>query len=717
MKQVPAPGLLGAGRGLLLPLLFLLAAALALEFVDATPLASLRNAQFDRYQRQMPRVRDEQPVIIVGIDSQSLVAHGQWPWSRDLIARLSSRILAGQPLALGFDIVFAERDHFSPGALGEALPDLPRDALADLPDPDARFAEALASGPTVLAVIGLTKPLPGSGEPRKPLATLASGDPSGASLNQFSSALVSRPELEGAASSEGFINASPDPSRTSTERGVLRRVPSLAFINGHPYLPLSLEMVRLALGEAGVVRPEQGSQGMEGIRIGDYRLPTQANGDLLIRFGKASSNYYLSAADVLAGEHPAEIFRSRFVIIGFNSTGLQDSIVTPLGESVPGVDIHAQIIENLLAGTALKRPAWMPRLEQAALLLGGALLMLAVPGLRPRFALFSYAGLAALLIGAGYLAFYLGEWLFDGPTVVLLLGPVFIALLANTLVASDARRRQAERSLQESREAAARAAGQLDAARRIQMGLLPDPARLFADEKRFAVAALLEPALAVGGDFYDCFMLEDRQLCLVIGDVSGKGVPASLFMAISKVLTGTLTRRERNLGQAISDVERELSRENPEYLFVTLFIAVIDADTGAMTYVCAGHDAPLLLRRGQIEKIDTSASSGPPLCATGNYRYGEGHAHLQPGDLLCLYTDGVTEAGNGTGMFGKSGLKAALHALHEKPLPALIAGLRDEVRHFESGHPAADDLTLLILKYEGPPARMTDSATPGAIAG
>lgn len=688
-----------AGRGRAFPLLLLIAGGLVLNNIDRTPLLNVREALFDQYQRQMPRTRASEPVIVVGIDSQSLVKHGQWPWSRDLVAQLVRKIHTGKPLALGIDIVFAERDRYSPEVLSARMPGLSPDILAALPDPDLELAGALSGHPTALAVVGLSKALPGSTQPALPLPEFKPSAGHDPHLPQYAGALASRPLIEKSAAGEGLINASPSLLQANSERGVLRRVPTIATINQLPLLSLPLEMVRLALG-GGTVVPESDALGMTAIRIGDYRLPTQPNGEVLLHFGRANANYYLSAADVLAGVHPPEIFDDRFVIIGFNSTGLQDRIITPLGESLPGIDIHAQVIESLLSGEALERPDWMSHVEMATLMLGGLLLIAIIPVLRPRYAVISFTTVSLLLIGGGYLAFFGGRWLFDGINQILLLAPVFILLLGNTLVAADSRRRKAELQLQNSREEAARVAGEINAARRIQMGLLPDPTTLFADERRFSIAALLEPAQAVGGDYYDCFMLDEHRLCVAIGDVSGKGLPASLFMAISKTLTGTLTRRQADLGLAVRELECELTRENAESLFVTAFIAVLDVVSGRMEYVCAGHDAPILQRAGELSRIDT-ATAGPPLCAIGDYPYVAAELQLQPGDRICLFTDGVTEAGNGAGMFGIKRLQSVIQDAAHAELQITATAIRDAVRAFEAGHPPADDLTLLLMQWHG----------------
>ena len=692
--------LLQAAHGRVVAGLLLVTAVLALINIEATPLLGIRNLLFDHYQRLMPRDRTAAPVVVVAIDEKSLQAYGQWPWPRDLVARLVDRLVAEKPLAVGLDILFVEPDRLGPNQLAKRLPQLPPYVLAQATDPDRSLAAALAAGPTVLALTGLDAASQAARLPARSTPVVSRHSDVTAALPAFPAALVSLPLLEKSAAGQGLINAPPDPSLVDPEHGVLRRLPMLARVGNAVVPTLGLEMVRLALGADGI-RSEAGSGGAPRIGVGDYSLPTAPDGNLLLHFGHLRGDRYLSAADVLAGRESADNWRGRFVIVGMTAHGLVDRVATPLGERSPGVDIHAQFIESLLTGASLRRPTWMPLLELAALLAGALFLMATVPRLRPAYA--AYLGLAVAVAAttAGYAAFAAGRWLFDGATLIILLNPLFITLLGNTLADADRRRRRAEHDLRASREAAARNAGELDAARRIQIGLLPDLPALCATEPRIAVAACLEPAQAVGGDFYDCFTLDADRVCLVIGDVSGKGVPASLFMTVTKVLANALARRAGDLGETLQQVQVELNRSNPEMMFVTVFVAVLDMESGTLHCASAGQDAPLLLHQGNVSPLPMGDGNGPPLCAIDDYPFRAVTLALQPGDLLCLFTDGVSEACDGRSFLGKERLHATL-AGHPGSPRAVVETLRQAVRDFEAGHSPADDLTLLALRWDGP---------------
>lgn len=280
-----------------------------------------------------------------------------------------------------------------------------------------------------------------------------------------------------------------------------------------------------------------------------------------------------------------------------------------------------------------------------------------------------------------------------------------------TDVTAEYLRQRAERDLQESREAAARLAGELDSARRIQMGLLPPLGVSFAAETRFSVAAILEPAREVGGDYYECFRLDERRICFAVADVSGKGVPASLFMAMTKSLASSIARRSRDLGDAVREISDELDLNNPEMLFVTAFIAVLDLNSGELDFVSAGHDAPFLLRGGRIERLAIDDALGPPMCSIGNYPYRATKFQLQAEDTLCLFTDGVTEAANVDGFFGSERLAGALSSLApDLPVATYACGLRDSVRSFEAGLAPADDLTVMVLRWHGKTVLLSEQA-------
>lgn len=696
--------LLQAAHGRVVAGLLLAVAVVALFAVETTPLLGVRQLLFDHYQRLMPRERGATPVQVVAIDENSLRTYGQWPWPRDLMARLIEKIAAGGPLAIGIDILFIEPDRLAPAQLASRLPGLPEGALAGAADPDTRLAAALAGGPSVLALSGSGGDVPTARQPLRSTPLTSRGGDTRAALPAFPAALLSLPALERAAAGQGLINAPPDRSGSGldAEHGVLRRLPLLARIGDATVPTLGLEMVRLAQGRETVVAEAGVSGQLRNIGVGDHRLPVSPDGLLLMHFGHYRGDRYLSAADVLSDQTSPDIWRGKYVLLGLTGQGLVDRVVTPLGEKTPGVDIHAQFIESLLAGDALRRPAWMTGLELAALLTGAILLIVGVPRLRPTYAAYLGAAVALALGAVGYGAFALGRWLFDSASVVILLNPLFIALLGNTLALADQRRRHAERDLQASREAAARDAGELDAARRIQMGLLPDLAALAAAEPRIAVAACLEPAKAVGGDFYDCFPLDANRLCLLVGDVSGKGVPASLFMTVTKVLAAALARRTANLGDALRQVQEELDRNNPEMMFVTTFVAVLELDSGIVRHASAGHDAPLLVRRGIVAPLASADAGGPPLCTVPGFAFAEAQEHLQRGDLLCLFTDGVSEACNGRDFFGKERLQATVQAAGDDTPQQVVAALREAVRTFEAGQPPADDLTILALRWHGP---------------
>lgn len=241
---------------------------------------------------------------------------------------------------------------------------------------------------------------------------------------------------------------------------------------------------------------------------------------------------------------------------------------------------------------------------------------------------------------------------------------------------------------------------ELNAGHAIQMSMLPVDFDLHK-RPEFSLYATLKPAREIGGDLYDFFFINDQLLCLCIGDVSGKGVPAALFMAVTKTLVQSNALENRSTSTIIDHVNRALSKDNPSCTFVTLFLGLLDISTGELIYTNAGHNPPYIKHRNQeitlLEQIH-----GPFAGVEESLHYKEDKIQLKPGDSLVLYTDGVTEAINGEDAF--FGDQRLLEWVAHNPIgdtKVFVEETLSEVLRFTGEMEQADDITIMALSYLG----------------
>lgn len=338
----------------------------ALRAYDPSFVSTIRLMGFDGYQRFWPRPHGDFPVRIVDIDERSLAVHGQWPWRRDTLADLTRALTELGAAAIAYDVIFAEPDRLSPHRYVPDLKlgdDAAMEGLAGrLPDTDKVFAEAIAEAPVVLGFA--TLPNADGGKPATKAGFAHAGSDPTASIPSFASALVSLPVLEAAATGSGGVSLS---SRDTI--GIVRRVP-MVFTDGTGLYPsLVMEALRVAQGAGTFIIRSADASGELGagaaavtdIKVGALPFPTTAQGELWVYFNEDRPDRYVSAADVLDPETRASLapqIEGQIVFIGTSSVGLYDIRATPLGDLVPGVSVHAQAAEQILAGTFLSRPDW-----------------------------------------------------------------------------------------------------------------------------------------------------------------------------------------------------------------------------------------------------------------------------------------------------------------------------------------------------------------------
>jgi adenylate cyclase len=430
-----------------------LALAVALRIVDPDPVARLRLSAFDSYLNLKPREADPAfPVRIVDIDEASLAKIGQWPWPRSELARIVERLADAGAKTVAIDLILAEPDRLSPEALirqaktrSELAPIVAE--LAALPSNDTLLAHAMARLPVVLGLAGDDSRRRRPAPPRAAFA-IAGDDPL-LFVPGFSGAIEPLPELSAAAAGIGAVNWLPAADQ------IVRQVPLLTAHDGVLVPTLSLEALRTGAGETTVfVRASGGSgvlafgqrTGVETLRVGSSVLPTGSDGQLWLNLAPPDPRRYVPAHTVLDGTFSPDGIAGRHVLIGASATGLLDLRATPLAASVPGVEIHAQAIEQMLSGAHLVRPAFATGAEILFLLAVGAL----VAGLIRRSGALLAAGIGAAAIAlvttGSWLAFSRAGLLFDPVYPSLALLAVYLAGSLLSFVKTETDRARVKRA-------------------------------------------------------------------------------------------------------------------------------------------------------------------------------------------------------------------------------------------------------------------------------
>jgi adenylate cyclase len=413
-----------------------LALAVVVRSIDPFFVQALRLIAFDSYQRLAPQPYDpDLPVRIVDIGEDSLARIGQWPWPRTTMRDLTLRLAEHKAAAIAFDIMFAEPDRNSleaiararaerlPSAQASALAAAVAEAAAAEPPNDDAFAAALKQSPSVLAITLTDRKGPASFTPKAGLAV--AGDDPKPFIRAMAGISHGLPALEEAASGLGSINWVPSRDQ------VVRRTP-LVYRLGDAIVPsLAAEALRVAQGATTYLLKSSNasgetalgsSTGLNHIKIGDIEIPTDADGALTLKFRESNPGAFIPAWKVLAGEVGEQEIAGKIVFVGTSAPGLLDLRATPLDAALPGVEVHAQVVEHILAGGHLTRPDYFLAAEEVLIVALGLLIAAVLPRLPAGIAALFGLGAIALLNVAAWSLYKYGNLLLDPfyPSLVLL---------------------------------------------------------------------------------------------------------------------------------------------------------------------------------------------------------------------------------------------------------------------------------------------------------
>jgi len=420
--------------------LALLIAFAALRIFDPAPLQELRLRTFDTFQVIDPRVKTIRPVTIVDIDERSLADPklGQWPWPRTRIADIVTNLSRLGAVVIAFDAVFSEPDRLNPDMAVEHfrnLDEATREKLRALPSNDRIFADAIRNSRVVLGESGgpdvhanLDKNLPVTG-----LAML--GEDPQRCLPQFPGLLRNVRVVEEAAAGRGLFTIVPE------RDGIIRRVPMLMLAQGVMMPALSFEILRVASG-SGTILIKADKNGIQSIGVKGLQIPTDKNGQLWVHYAPADASIYVSAIDVLEGKVPQDRIAGKLVLIGTSATGLNDIKTTPVSPVMPGVEIHAQVLESALTGDMVSQPNYGIGIELLGAIVLGLLVIAFAPNLGPMRLVGLGALFASLLIGTSWYFYIHYRQLIDFTYPLLSTTAIYLTLIFSSFVREQAQRRQ-----------------------------------------------------------------------------------------------------------------------------------------------------------------------------------------------------------------------------------------------------------------------------------
>jgi adenylate cyclase len=407
---------------------------------DPQPIEELRIRVFDGFQRIAPRVKTQRPVTIVDIDEKSLAKFGQWPWPRTRIADMIVNLTNLGALAIGFDMVFSEPDRLNPDVVAGTmryLDDVTKSKLRELPTNDQILADAIRRSRVILGETALEQVNPNLDKslPQTGIATRG-GDPEHYFLN-FNGLLRNISVLETAAAGRGLFTIEPE------RDGIVRRVPMMLRAQGMTLPSLSFEILRVLTGTPTIMVTAEPTGPVKSVVLRGANIPTDYNGQLWIHFAKHDPSIYVSASDVIDGNVAPEKINRKIVLIGTSAVGLNDNKTTPAERrQMPGVEIHAQVIEANFEKALLSEPVWGSALEAAAALVLGLLVVIFAPMFGPVALVLGGGLFASLLIGTSWYFYTQQNLLIDFTYPLLSTTAIYLSMIFSSFVREQAQRRQ-----------------------------------------------------------------------------------------------------------------------------------------------------------------------------------------------------------------------------------------------------------------------------------
>ena len=654
---------------------------ITLKILNPPFIKSVSYLSFDLYQKVFAEKKDSK-VVIIDIDEKSLGKFGQFPWNRNVFAKILDQLNTSNPKAIGFDIFFTEKDKQSPEEIIKSYNLIPSDVadLQKLKGPDDVFSEKLKESKTIIAVLGSNVPSH-SNYDRKAKARFLSkgGDPKQFTYS-YPFSIGSLEKLEQNVKGLGSI------SFLDQLDGIIRSLPLIVQFNKKVYPTMGLEMVRVGENQKNIY-VELNEVGIQRISARPYKVDSDPNGIIWIKYKRSDKNQYISAGDVYDGKFQSDFFKDKYVLIGASAQGLFDLVKTPLGVTIPGVEVHANVIENILDQTYLIRNPNTYIFELLFSIIVALITFVLSQKIKPKFSLSIFFGNILAIIVIGFYIYKFRSELVDMSypifivTLTFLTGLYFRFIEENKIALANL---QKEAKLLKERELAAG----------VQKSLFPDISKF----ENFIFAKNV-PARDVSGDYFDVVRSTPEEYFFTLADVSGKGVKAGMYMAKASSIFRTLTNLKFSLEKVVFGVNNELVEAKFKGMFVTAVFGKLNIKTGELVFINAGHES--ILTFDQNKNYEYIKSDMPPI---GIVKYfTESMVKSNTINLkektFVVYTDGVTEGylKNGEEL-GAEGVQKIIDGMSEVTPKNIVESIEKELNW--GAEKLRDDITCMAINID-----------------
>ena len=657
-------------------LLFLL---IALKTANPSFVKAISFLSFDLYQKIFPLKKESSEVVIIDIDEKSLKKFGQFPWNRSVFARIIENVNTAKPKAIGFDVFFSEKDRQSPEEIIKSYNLIPTDVtqIQKIKGHDEILREELERSNSVIAVLGSNVSSHGTYDRSAKAKFLSKGGDPKEFTFSFPYSIGSLEQLEKSAKGLGSI------SFLDQTDGIIRSLPLILRFANKLYPTMGLEMIRVGSKQKNIF-VELDEVGIKKISARPFKISSDPNGLFWIRYKQSQKSQYISASSVYEKKFEESFFREKYVLIGASAQGLFDIVKTPLGATVPGVEVHANVIENILDNSYLIRN---PNVYIFELLFSIIIVFITFyfsQNIKPKYSLLIFFSSVISVILIGFVFFLLRSELVDFSypifmvTVIFLAGLYFRFLKENELAITNL---QKQAVLKKERELA----GEVQK-------------RLFPETKKFEkfVYAKNIPARDVSGDYYDIIEINENEFYFTLADVSGKGIRSGMLMAKASSIFRTLANLSLPLEKNVYLVNNEIVEAKFKGMFVTAVFGKMNVSNGEIEIINAGHENIMLL--DESKNFEFIKADLPPI---GILKYPNEKMVIKrniniKNKTFIVYSDGVTEGYLKNGqMLGVEGIKEIILNIKEINPKNIINNIVDTL-NFDQAK-LRDDITCLCI--------------------